>query len=156
MISAEFQAGRALPVLASLLDSKLASKAANAAAKSYKTDVLGYVRGGAAFMARQGGPLEKSIRWAAEGPGAKVYTRAKHAAIMEGGSRPHAIGPKGRRKRKTIRFDSGAAGGRLFRKLVQHPGTQPMPFFFADMSARQGRIADAVAGILAGKLAGAK
>jgi hypothetical protein len=156
MITADFKAGRALPVLESLLDAKLASKAANAAARSYKSDVLGYVRGGAAFMARQGGPLEKSIKWAADGPGSKVYTKARHAAIMEGGSRPHTIGPKGRRKRKVIRFDSGAAGGRLFRRLVQHPGTQAMPFFFADMSAREGRIGAAVAGILAGKLAGAK
>lgn len=138
-------------ILRGLLDAKLAYRAVNAAARSYKSDVLAFIGQGAAFTARKGGPLEKSIKWRTDGPGALAFTKARHAAILEGGSRPHAIEPKARRGGKALKFSVGE-GGFLFRKRAQHPGTAAEPFFFADFAAREARMAAAAAAAVDAKL----
>jgi hypothetical protein len=137
-------------ILRGLMDARLASKAANAAAKSYKGDVLDYVAQGAPFVARRGGPLERSIKWRTDGQGAKVYTKARHAVMLEDGTRAHAIGPRGKRKRKAVKFS--AEGGFLIRRAVAHPGTPAKSFFFAQFAERSNRMAQASAGVLAARL----
>lgn len=76
-----------------------------------------------------------------------VKNTAKHAAVLEKGSKAHVIRA---RRRKALRF---MAGGKLvFRKAVNHPGTKPYRFlsrgrdagsaaFAKQMTARMRRIA---------------
>jgi hypothetical protein len=150
MLSLEWHFGLAPSILAALQDERLAVKAANAMARAYKEEILNYVEEGRSFTNR--GKHLKFIKLKFEGPGAMVYTKAKHLVWMEGGTGPHAISPRGRgkRKAKVLRFKAG--GGFLFRKLVQHPGTRPLPFFFADFAAREVKMKAAAQGVLAAKL----
>jgi hypothetical protein len=150
MLRLDWNAGQAVSVLAVLQDERLTMKAANAAAKEFKGDILDYVDEGKSFTNR--GKHQKFIKWRTDGPGALVYTKARHLVWMEQGTGAHAIGPRrrGKRKAKVLRFKAG--GGFLFRKRVQHPGTRPLPFFFADFAAREAKMREAVAGVLAAKL----
>lgn len=78
----------------------------------------------------------------------KFFNRAKHAAILESGSRPHIIRV---RSRNHLRF-RGRNGQWVFRESVRHPGTKPYRFmssayaasnvrFKADMAQRMNRLA---------------
>jgi hypothetical protein len=148
MLRLDWTPVQAVSVLAMLQDARLAMKAANAAAKEFKGEVLDYIEEGKSFTNR--GKHQKFIKWRTDGPGAMVYTKAKHLAWMEQGTGDHAISPRGRSQRKVLRFKAG--GGFLFRKLVRHPGTRPLPFFFADFTAREAKMREAAAGVLAAKL----
>ena len=53
----------------------------------------------------------------------RLENDAKHAAILEKGSRPHIIRAK---PGKTLRFVKG--GKTIFTKAVRHPGTKPYRF----------------------------
>lgn len=55
----------------------------------------------------------------------KVRNRAKYAAAIDSGSRPHTIAA---RRKKFLRFTVG--GQVFFRKKVFHPGTKPTHFLY--------------------------
>lgn len=153
-----------LSVLAGLKDQRLYMKAIDAAAKSYREDVLKYVAEGKSFTDR--GKHLKFIKLNfPPGPSAMVYTKAKHLVWMEGGTGPHPIAPRdhGGKKRgrgrghKVLAFNEGGEGGSLlFRKLVNHPGTRPIPFFFADMPAREARMMQAMRRVIASGMEGSR
>lgn len=56
--------------------------------------------------------------------GAEIGYRTKYAAPVEFGSRPHVIRPK---NAKVLSWKP-KGGGRVFAKVVNHPGTKPRPF----------------------------
>jgi len=107
-------------------------KAAFAMAESYVEDTLDWIALGKSFISRTG-QLEQSINWEPSGDGARVFAGAEHAPHVEFGTRAHVIRPKP--GRKALRFFIG--GNAVIRKSVQHPGTDPQPFFFADQSRRK-------------------
>jgi hypothetical protein len=125
----------ALLRLRAVRDGKLPLRAANAMAQSFKADILGYVDEGHSFTDRN--KHEKLIHWKPVESGALVYTRARHLAWMEQGTAAHAIAPRPKRGKKALRMKIGS--GWVLRKLAHHPGTRPMPFFFADLSSRLAR-----------------
>lgn len=134
----------ALVRLGAIRDGKLAMRGANAIARSFLDDTLDYIAEGKSFTDR--GKHIKHIRWRPVDGGALVYTRARHLLYMEQGTGPHVIGPRARRQGRAIRFSAG--GGVLLRNRVHHPGTRPVPFFFADLSARMARANQAAAKVL--------
>lgn len=151
MIRVEWDPGQVPSVLAALQDARLASLAAKAAAETYTEETLDWIRMGRSFTTRTG-QLEQSIGWRPEGKGAVVYASAEHALYIEEGTRgPYPIRP---RNRKALRIPV-PGGGYLFRKLVNHPGIQAKPFFFADFAAREERMMDAVQGVVASRMGGA-
>jgi hypothetical protein len=136
----------ALLRLAALRDQKLALKAADAAASSFTDDVREYVGSGHAHFTRVGGKFAKSIKIKYPRDGALVQCKAKHAAALEYGTRPHEIEPRARRGKRALRFTEGQ--GVLARRRVQHPGTKPYPFFYADLPARKARMQQAIADVV--------
>lgn len=126
--------------------------AAKRAAEDYTEAVLDYVGGGHAFTPRTG-RAEQETGWRPRGDGAEVYSNAPYAGYLEFGTQPHLIKPKP--GRKALRFFAGGpGGGQIIRRSVQHPGTAPRPFFFADWPRRESLIQqaarEAVAEVLLG------
>lgn len=120
------------------------SLGAKRAAESWVDDIFDWIGAGKSFTPRTG-QLEQSIGWTPLNNGAEVFANAEYAPYIEGGTRAHVIRP--RPGRKALRFPFG--GGFLIRRSVQHPGTPPQPFFFADREARLARaLQEARIGIL--------
>lgn len=127
---------------------------ANAAAQSYTDDTLNWIAAGHSFTPRSGGGLEQSIGWLPLGGGrSEVYANQDYALYVEEGTRPHVISPKP--GRKGLKIPVGGGGGFIIRRQVNHPGTRPMPFFFADMEARKAHMHAAGLSVLARAMANA-
>lgn len=110
--------------------------AAKRAAEDYVDEIHKTIRSGRSFMPRTG-QLEQSINWRPTERGALVFAGAEHAPYMEYGTRAHVIRPKP--GRKALRWFP-AGGGVAFGRKVNHPGTPALPFFFADLEGRKGRL----------------
>lgn len=106
--------------------------AAKRMAESWVEQTQDWIGAGRSFTGRTG-HLEQSIGWRPVGDGAEVYAQADYAGYVERGTEPHVIRP--RPGRKALRFFSGG-GAAVIRREVHHPGTDPMPFFFADEDRR--------------------
>ena len=127
--------------------------AAKRGAEEYVDAMRDYIQERRPFTPRTG-LLEGSIGWRAEGDGALVYAggpTAPHAWYVESGTEAHVIEP--RPGRKALRWYP-AGGGVAFAGRVQHPGTEPRPYFFADLPARQARILNVARQALAERLLG--
>lgn len=85
---------------------------------------------------------------------AQVIARARYAAYVERGTKPHIIRPK---NKKALRFAASAGGRRLsgrprvgadvvFATIVHHPGTKPHPFLIpaAQAAVEKGGLKDIV------------
>lgn len=66
---------------------------------------------------------------------ATVEARARYAAFVELGTRPHTIRPKNKRTlafpapgSATLAGRTKVGGRRIFAKVVHHPGTKPKPY----------------------------
>lgn len=135
MIHLSFQGQQALSLaLHNITDPHVIQRAVNAAAESWVDDTLNYIQQGRAFTPREG-HLEQSIGWHGNGNGsATVYANAEYASYVEFGTRPHVIRPKAGRKALKI---PQAGGGYILRAGVNHPGSRPYPFFYADRANRE-------------------
>jgi len=69
-----------------------------------------------------------------------VVAYARHAAMVEYGTKPHVIAA---RRKKFLRFEVG--GNVLFRRAVNHPGTFPRPFMRAAQLKAQPFFEDLIA-----------
>jgi len=101
-------------------------------AETWVNDTLDYIAAKKPFTPRSG-QLEQSIDWRPDGDGAVAFAAAEYAPFVEHGTRPHVIRP--RPGRQALRFFSD--GRAVIRRKVNHPGTEPRPFFFADFEARK-------------------
>ena len=129
---------------------RAAAFATKVGAQEYTESVLDYIRLGRSFTSRTG-QLEQSITWRATNDGdAVVSANAEHAPHIEYGTAPHVIKPKA--GRKFLRFPG--AGGFVFAKQVNHPGTTAQPFFFADGQRREGVVLKAMGEAFADKMSG--
>ncbi|MDP1664132.1 MAG: HK97 gp10 family phage protein [Methylobacter sp.] len=128
-----FDLGNAPSVLAALRNPGNAQLLANAMAESYTDDTLDWIQSGRSFTGRTG-QLAQSIGWRPAGNGsAEVYANAEYAGFVENGTRPHVIRP---RNGRALRFPIGGGAGFGFARVINHPGSRPHPFFFADSAAR--------------------
>jgi len=112
-----------------------ASFAAKSGAQEYTSLTLDWIRMGRSFRS-QSGQLEQSVTWRATRAGALVSANAEHGPFVEYGTAPHVIRPKAGRKALKI----PVPGGYVLVKKVNHPGTKPLPFFFADRVHREARV----------------
>ncbi|WP_427500801.1 hypothetical protein ACQE3E_15670 [Methylomonas sp. MED-D] len=149
-ISVDF--GNTPSVLAALADESNAQLVVNAAAERYVLDTLEWISAGHAFTSRTG-QLEQSINWhpASDG-GAMIYASAEYAGWVEDGTEPHVIRPKDGRKGLKIPVAGGQ--GYVIVKQVNHPGSRPFPYFFADLDNRQAHMQQAGLSVLASRLTG--
>jgi len=137
--------GKIPSVLAVFSEPWLAQKIVNAAAESYTDDTLDWIDGGHGFTPHSG-QLQQSIGWRPNGNGmATVFVNADYAMPVEFGSRPHVIRPK---DRNALRFPVNG-GGFGFAKVINHPGSKPHPFFFADRDNRTNNMQAAAMSVLA-------
>lgn len=135
MLTIKLDLGNTPSVLAALSDPRNVQLVANAAAESYVDDTLDWIQSGEAFQGRTG-QLEQSINWrSARGGVAEVFAQADYANYVEFGTRPHVIEPKPGRKGLKIPVTTG--GGFIIRRRINHPGSKPHPFFFADRDNRE-------------------
>lgn len=77
--------------------------------------------------------LKNSIFWRKTATGLELFTRSAKAAWMQFGTRPHEIWARfsanrfvGGKRQPMLSFDTPT--GRVFRRMVKHPGTVPRPF----------------------------
>jgi len=106
------------------------------AAETYVRDVHDWIDTGRAFKPRTGN-LQRSITWyMATENSARIIAQADYAKYVELGTKPHAILPK---RRKALKIPTPE--GYIFRKKVNHPGSKPHPFFFANLQERAKRVA---------------
>lgn len=128
------------------------SRLAATAAETYVELVHDWIDGGHAFTPRTG-HLEQSIAWLPAGEGeAVVYAGMEYAAPVEKGSRPHKIRPKP--WRKGLKISHG--GGYSIEAEINHPGSKPYPYLFADQEHRMNQMTDACTAELAKLIAGAR
>jgi hypothetical protein len=147
MIKIDLDTGNAPSVLAALADPGNVQAIVNAMAESYVDDTLDYIKAGSAFTAHTG-QQEQSIGWLPEGDGgAVIYANAAYAGYVEYGTDPHVIAPKDGRKGLKIPVTGG--GGYIIRRSVNHPGSKPHPFFFADLDGRQRHMQERAMRVLA-------
>jgi hypothetical protein len=141
--------GHVPSVLAALSNPATMRRAVNVAAESYVDDVLDWIASGRSFTPHNGqAGLEGAIGWHPNSNNsAVVYANKDYADYVEHGTRPHVIRPKPGRKGLKIPVSGG--GGYIVRRMVKHPGTRPMPFFIADMDARQNKMVTQVISVLA-------
>ena len=133
MISITLDLGNVPSVLAALASAKTMQKVVNAAAESYADDMHDFIDAKKSFTPRTG-QLQQSINWEPNGNGsATVYAQADYAGFVEEGTKAHVIRPK---NRKALRFPVGGGAGFGFAKVINHPGSKPYPYFFADQTAR--------------------
>lgn len=123
---------------------RIAPMVANVAAEQWVEETLDWIASGRSFVSRTG-QLEQSIGWAPSGTGAEVYANAEHARYVEEGTKPHAIEPKARKALKVMM----PGGGYILRKMVDHPGSKPYPFLFADVEGRKERLRPALLRLIA-------
>lgn len=136
--------GNVPSVLRALASEQTAIRMTYVAAEGYVTDTLDYIKSGQSFTTRTG-QLEQSINWVPMGNNtASVYANAQHAPYVERGTRPHVIKAK---NRKALKIPG--AGGFFFRGSVNHPGSRPFPYFYADWGNREQRMANRVLSVLA-------
>jgi hypothetical protein len=141
-------------VLQALADPALLDRAAYAAAESFNDDVHDWIDSGRAFTPRsRGGGLEQSINWRPAGAAtAEVYAQKDYAGFVERGTGPHVIEPKPGRKGLKIPVAGGQ--GYIIRRKVNHPGSRPYPFMFADLDNRKQRMTARVLSVLAAHAGG--
>jgi len=146
MSSITFDLGNAPSVLAALRNPRNAQLVANAMAESYVDDTLDLIQSGRSFTGRSG-QLAQSIGWRPAGnDSADVYANAAYAGFVEQGTQPHVIRP---RNRQALRFPVGGGAGFGFARVINHPGSRPHPFFFADSAARGEHLQAAALSVLA-------
>lgn len=144
MLSISLDLGRVPSVLAALADPRNAQLVVNAAAERYVDDIHDWIDADKAFTPHTG-QLQQSINWRPAGDGsAEIYANAKYAFWVEHGTDAHVIKPKS--GRKGLKIPTGgvsspvgpqmAGGGYIIRRQVNHPGSKPHPFFFADQDHR--------------------
>lgn len=151
MLDIRFDLGNTPSVLAALSDPGNAQRIANAAAESYNDDIHEWIRAGRGFTPRQAGGLEQSINWHPNGDGsATVHADKDYAGFVEYGTEPHVIGP---RNRRALRFPVGGGAGFAFAREVNHPGSRPYPYFFAEPAARTEHMQERALSVLASRLA---
>lgn len=151
MITVELDPGKTPSVLAALADRRLVGKMTKAAAESYVDDTLDWIKAGRGFKTHTG-QLEQSIGWRGAGDSAEVFANAEYAPFVEFGTGPHVIEPKPGRKGLKIPVSGG--GGYIIRGKVNHPGSKPHPFFFADRDARMAHMQERALSVLAAHLEG--
>jgi len=145
VIQFDLDLGDTPSVLAALQNPAIAGQVAKAAAERYTDETLDYIAQRRSFTGRTG-QLEQSIGWRPLGnEAAEVYVNAEYAPYVEYGTRPHVIRPKPGRKALKI----PVPGGYVLRRKVNHPGSRPYPFFFADRSHREQAMAAAGLSVLA-------
>lgn len=150
MLKISLDLGDAPSVLAALGDQRSLQAVVNAAAESYVDDTLDYIKAGRAFTPHTG-QLEQSINWLPTGNNAaEIYANAAYAPFVEYGTQPHVIQPKDGRKGLKIPVSGG--GGYIVRRKVNHPGSKPHPFFFADQDSRQAHMQQRALSVLAARL----
>lgn len=150
MLAISLDLGTVPSVLAALADQANAQLVANAAAESFADDVHDWIDSGKGFTPRTG-ILQQSIAWLPSGSGsAEVFAQAAYANWVEKGTAAHVIRPK---DRKALRFPVSGGAGFAFAKKINHPGSKPHPFFFADLNPRQKRMEARAMSVLAVKLA---
>jgi phage gpG-like protein len=121
------------------------------AAETFVESTHDWIDGGHAFTPRTG-HLEQSITWRPDGEGqAVVSANMAYAGYVEQGTKPHKIKPKPGRKALKIPTGSGytLVGG------VNHPGSKPHPYLYADEANRMNQMTDACTAELAKMIAGA-
>jgi hypothetical protein len=151
MLSISLDFGRVPSVLAALSDARNAQLMVNAAAERYVDDTHDWIDADKAFTPHTG-QLQQSINWRPAGNGsAEVYANAKYAGYVEHGTDAHVIAPKSGRKGLKIPVSGG--GGYIVRRKVNHPGSKPHPYFFADQGNRTEHMLAAGLSVLAVKLA---
>ncbi|WP_020160522.1 hypothetical protein [Methylobacter marinus] len=153
MINITLDLGEAPSVLAALSHPALAQQLVNVAAESYVDDMHDWIDAGRAFTPREG-QLQQSINWHPLGNGAAViYANAANAAyagFVEDGTAPHVIEPKP--GRKGLKIPAAGGGGYVIRRRVNHPGSRPHPFFFADQADRSRRMQERALSVLAARI----
>jgi hypothetical protein len=106
------------------------------AAETYVRDIHDWIDAGRAFKPRTGN-LQRSITWyMATENSARIIAQADYAKFVEFGTKPHVILPK---HRKALKIPTPE--GYIFRKKVNHPGSKPYPFFFANLQDRARKVA---------------
>jgi hypothetical protein len=106
------------------------------AAETYTKDIHDWIDSGRAFTPRTGN-LQRSITWyMPTDTSARIIAQADYAKYVEFGTKPHAILPK---RRKALKIPTPE--GYIFRKKVNHPGSKPYPYFFANLQDRAKKVA---------------
>jgi len=106
------------------------------AAETYVRDIHDWIDAGRAFKPHTGN-LQRSITWyMATENSARIIAQADYAKFVEFGTKPHVILPKHRKALKIPTLE-----GYIFRKKVNHPGSKPYPFFFANLQDRARKVA---------------
>lgn len=147
----ELDTGDLPSVLAQIEDPRTHTLAVYAVAERYVTDILDWIAAGQSFTPRSpGGGLEQAINWRPAGDGAEVYAQKDYAGYVEFGTEPHVIEPKPGRKGLKIPVEGG--GGYIIRRRVNHPGSRPYPYFFADLEGRQERMVEAASVVIANRI----
>lgn len=172
MINISLDLGNVPSVLAALGDQRNVQAIVNAAAESYVDDVHDWINAGKSFTP-QYGHLQQATNWRPTGNGgAEVYIHdqtfenynqkldyrfkanpAGYAWYVEHGTQSHVIAP--RPGRKGLKIPVSGGDGYIVRRAVNHPGSEPHPFFFADLTDRQQRMQERVLSVLAAQLASA-
>lgn len=149
MININVDLGNVPSVLAALADTGNAQRVVNAMAERYVTEVHDFIDAGRGFTPHTG-QLQQSINWHPNGNGAAtVYANADYAEAVEFGTAAHVIRP---RDRRALRFPAGG-GSFGFARVINHPGSRPHPYFFADQSTRSANMQAAGLSVLARILA---
>ncbi len=147
MINISLDVGRLSSVLETLRSPAVIQRVANAAAESYNDDIHDWIDSGRGFTPRTAGGLEQSVNWHPNGNGsATVYTNKDYAGYVEEGTRAHVIRP---RNRQALRFAVRGGAGWGFARVINHPGSDPHPFFFADQSNRSAHMQAKALSVLA-------
>jgi hypothetical protein len=136
-------------VLQALADPALLDRLANVAAEGFNDDIHDWIDSGLAFTPRsRGGGLEQAINWRPAGAAtAEVYAQKNYAGFVEYGTGPHVIEP--RPGRKGLKIPVARGQGYIIRRKVNHPGSWPYPFMFADLENRKQRMTARVLSVLA-------
>ena len=151
MLNISLDLGDVPAVLAALSNPKIAQQVVNAAAESYVDDVHDWIGAGQGFTPRTG-ILQQSINWRPGGNGtAEIYANAEYARFVEEGTKPHKINPKA--GGKGLKIPVAGGGGYVIRRGVNHPGSKPHPFFFADMVDRSRHMQERALSVLASRIA---
>lgn len=151
MLNIQIDAGDVPSVLAALADQRNANAVVNAAAETFVDDVLDWVKAGKGFTSRTGKLEQSIVWWPLGGNAAEVYANADYAPHVEYGTSPHVIEPRAGRKGMKIPVSGG--GGYIIRRKVNHPGSKPHPFFFADLDNRKQHMQERALSVLAARIA---
>ena len=147
MITISLNLGNVPSVLAAMGDPRIMQRVVNAAAEAYVDAIHDWIGSGHSFTPgpredvngrprSSDGGLQQAINWRPAGNGtAEVYANKDYAWWIEAGTRPHIIRPK---NGKGLKIPVAGTDGYIVRRVVHHPGTRPLPFFFND---RRNRIA---------------